>query len=233
MQIVTKIRETRRLPAPGPEPLGLAFDGTTLWIASREAHRLYAVDPATWTVGEEAEAPGAPFGIAIAGDGLRVVIGYGDDDDDRYIYRFVPRHGFTSERIECPDLSGVHLAFDRGTLFLSQAHNMRILALDSRGTVTRKIQLDRVPVGMTIIDGLFYLITGDKDFKNLQLTKVDDRGERPHLTSLEAIPFAARGLAFDGSHFWTSHRDKNEIVAFMMPVSEADLVADTGGAPAG
>jgi hypothetical protein len=214
MQIVTEINETRRLRAPGPEPLGLAFDGATLWIASREAHRLYAVDPMSWTVGEEAESPGAPFGIAVAGDELRVVIGYGEDDDDRYIYRFVPRHGFKSDRIECPDLSGVHLAFNGGTLFLSQAHNMRILALDYRGTVTRRIQLDRVPVGMTIIDGFFYLVTGDKDFKNLQLTKVDDRGETPRLTALAAIPFAARGLAFDGSCFWTGDRRANEIVAF-------------------
>ena len=67
--------------------------------------------------------PGAPFGIAVVGDELAVVIGHGNDDDDRYIYRFVPGHGFKSGRIQCPDLSGVHLAFDGATLFLSQAHN--------------------------------------------------------------------------------------------------------------
>ncbi|MGZ3510124.1 MAG: hypothetical protein ACXWNK_15885 [Vulcanimicrobiaceae bacterium] len=219
MKIVTEISETLRLPAPGPEPLGLAFQGTTLWIASREAHRLYALDPSTWSVGEEAQAPGAPFGLAVVEDELRAVIGYGDDDDDRYIYRFVPGHGFESDCIECPDLSGVHLAFDGDTLFLSQAHNMRILALDGHGAVIRDIRLDRVPVGMTIIDGFFYLITGDKDFKNLQLTKVDTHGETPLVTSLASIPFAARGLAFDGSRFWTSHRDNNEIVAFTMPMA--------------
>jgi hypothetical protein len=216
---VTEINEIVRLPAPGPEPLGLASDGTTLWIASREAHRLYALNSATWTVREEAQAPGAPFGIAVLGNELRVVIGHGDDDDDRYIYRFIPGHGFKSERIECPDFSGVHLAFDGDTLFLSQAHNMRILALDGRGAVIRDILLDRVPVGMTIIDGFFYLITGDKDFKNLEFTKVDAHGETPRLTPLASVPFAARGLTFDGSRFWTSHRDANEIVAFTMPVA--------------
>lgn len=185
-----------------------------MWIASREAHRLYALDSATWTVREEVRAPGAPFGIAVIGNELRVVIGYGHDDDDRYIYRFIPGHGFKSERIECPDLSGVQLAFDGDTLFLAQAHNMRILALDVDGFVTRYIRLDRVPVGMTIIGGLFYLITGDKDFKNLELTKLNAHGETPHLTSLASVPFAARGLTFDGSRFWTSHRDHNEIVAF-------------------
>jgi hypothetical protein len=63
---MTEITETVRLPAPGPEPTGLGFHGATLWIASCEAHRLYAMDPATWTVCAQAQAPGAPFGIAVA-----------------------------------------------------------------------------------------------------------------------------------------------------------------------
>jgi hypothetical protein len=208
------IDEILRFPAPGPEPLGLAFDGTALWISAREAHRLYAVDPATWTVREEIQTPGAPFGIAVAGNEFRVVIGFGEDDDDRYIYRFVPGHGFTDDRMACPDLSGVHVAWDGDTLFLSQAHNRRILALDDHGAVVRDIRLERVPVGMTIVDGLFYLITGDKSFRNLQLTKLEARGDTPVITSLASIPFGARGLAFDGSRFWTAHRDENEIVAF-------------------
>ena len=215
---MTEIIEALRLPAPGPEPLGVAFDGTTLWIASREAHRLYAMDPATWIVRAEAQAPGAPFGIAVAGDELRVVVGYGDDDDDRYIHRFAPGDGFKDDRMECPDLSGVHLAFDGNTLFLSQAHNRKILALDSDGAALREMRLDRVPLGMTLVDEVFYLITGDKKFKNLELTKLDVHGETPRLTSLASIPFNARGLTYDGSGFWTGHRDTNEIVAFRMPV---------------
>ena len=220
METLTEISEILRLPAPGREPLGVAFDGTQLWIACRETHRLYALDPATWTVKDEAGTPGAPFGIAVVGDELRAVIGHGEDDDDRYIYRFVPGHGFKSDRIECPDLSGAHVAFDGETLFLSQAHNLSILSLDARGAVIRNLRLDRVPVGMTIVNGSFYLVTGDEDFRNLQLTKVDARGETPRVTALASIPFAARGLTFDGSHFWTSHRADNEIVAFALPAAE-------------
>lgn len=216
---MTEITEIARFPAPGREPLGVAFDGTTLWVASREAHRLYAMDPATWTVRAEAEAPGAPFGITVVGDEFAVVIGVGDDDDDRSIHRFLPGHGFKSGPIQCPDLSGVHLAFDGETLFLSQAHTRRILALGGDGAVLREMRLDRVPLGMTIIDKLFYLITGDKKFKNLELTKLDARGETPRLTSLASIPFNARGLTYDGSHFWTGHRDSGEIVAFTIPTS--------------
>jgi hypothetical protein len=216
---MTEITEAVRLPAPGPEPLGLAFDGTTLWVSSREAHRLYAMDPVTWTVRQEAQAPGAPFGMTVVGDEFAVVIGHGDDDDDRYIYRFVPGHGFKSGRVQCPDLSGVHLALAGDVLFLSQAHNRKILALGADGAVLREIRLDRVPVGMTVIDGIFYLITGAKNFKNLELTKVDARREMLHVTPLASIPFVARGLAFDGARFWTGDRATNEIVAFPTPTS--------------
>lgn len=208
------IREELRLPSPAPLPLGLAFDGTTLWMASRETHRLYAINAPTWTVNEEAQAPGGPFGMTMVGDELRVVVGHGEKDNDRYIYRFIPGHGFKNDRIECPDLTGAHVAFDGDTLFLSQASYRKILALDGTGAVIREIPLDRTPVGMTISEGCFYLVTTDKEFENVQFSRLDARGENPNMTPLASIPFDARGLAFDGTRFWTSHRDNNEIVAF-------------------
>lgn len=207
----------RRLPSPAPKPLGLAFDGPTLWMASRETHRLYAIDAATWTVGEEAQAPGGPFGMTVVGDEVRVVIGHGEKDFDRYIYRFIPGHGFKNDRIACPDLTGSHVAFDGDVLFLSQASYRKILALDAQGNVTREIALERVPLGMTIVEGRFHLLTSDEEFENMQMTIVDARGETPSVETMASIPFDARGLAFDGSRFWTSHRDNNEIVAFELP----------------
>jgi hypothetical protein len=211
---MNEITEQLRLASPAPKPLGLAFDGGTLWMASRETHRLYAIDAATWTVRDEAQAPGGPFGMTVVGEELRVVIGHGENDHDRYIYRFIPGHGFKDERLECPDLTGAHVAFDGDTLFLSQASYRKILALDAQGNITREIALERVPLGMTIVDGRFHLVTSDAEFENLQLDTVDARGESPKFETLAAIPFDARGLTYDGSRFWTSHRDENQIVAF-------------------
>lgn len=211
------ITELLRLPSPAPLPLGLATDGTTLWMASRETGRIYAIDIAEWTVGEEAQAPGGPFGMTMVGEQLRVVIGVGPKDHDRYVYRFVPGHGFKSDAFACPDLTGAHLAFDGDTLFLSQAHYRRILALDAQGNVLREIPLHRTPLGMTIADGAFYLVTGDDEFENLEFWKVDAHGENPTVEVLASIPFDARGLAYDGTRFWTSHRDDNQIVAFAKP----------------
>ena len=211
------ISEQLRLPSPAPKPLGLAFDGGTLWMASRETHRLYAIDAASWTVRDEAQAPGGPFGMTMVGDELRVVIGLGENDHDRYIYRFIPGHGFKTERIACPDLTGAHLAFDGDVLFLSQASYRKILALDAQGNPTREIPLERVPLGMTIVDGRFYLLTSDAEFENMEFTVVDAHGETPRTETLASIPFDARGLTYDGSRFWTSHRDENQIVAFTVP----------------
>lgn len=217
METIHAIKELLRLPSPAPLPLGLASDGDTLWMASRETHRIYAIDTKKWTVGEEAQAPGGPFGMAMVGDELRVVIGHGEKDYDRYIYRFIPGHGVKSDRIACPDLTGSHVAFDGDTLFLSQAAYQRILALDGQGDIIREIALERRPVGMTIADGVFYVITGDEEFENLEFRRVDAHNETPEVTVLASIPFDARGLTYDGARFWTSHRDNNEIVCFEKP----------------
>jgi hypothetical protein len=215
METTQAINELLRLPSPAPLPFGLAADGDTLWMASRETQRLYAIAIKQWTVREEAEAPGGMFGMTMVGDELRVIVGVGDNEHDRYIARFIPGHGFKSERIACPDLTGNQLAFDGDTIFLSQAHYQRILALDAQGNVLREIPLPgRRPAGMTIADGAFYLLSADGDWDNLEFWKLDAHGERPAVTVLASVPFDGRGLTYDGSRFWTSHRDNNEIVAF-------------------
>lgn len=209
------MQELLRLPSPAPATQGIAYDGDVLWVTSCETYRVYAVNPSTGAGRDEATAPGEPFGLTVVGDELRVVVGFGNDADDRYIYRFVPGRGFKGERLACPDLSGAHLAFDGDELFLGQAWNKRILALDEHGAVVHEIPLERRPVGMTIVDGTFYVVTTDDEWGNRELTKVDARGETTQATKLASFPYNARGLAYDGSRFWTTDREKNEIVAFI------------------
>lgn len=182
-----------------------------------DTQRLYCIDTTTWTVHEEAQAPGRPYGMTMVGDELRVVIGIGEEDD-RYIYRFIPGHGFKeSDRIACPEFTGSHLAFDGDTLYLSQLGNARILSLDAAGEIIREHKLDAKPVGMTVRDGSFWLLSADDDIENITLTRVDAHDGSPKTEHLGRVPFAARALAFDGTRFWTSQRDDNEIVAFTKP----------------
>lgn len=211
MQIV------RRLPSPAPRPLGLAFDGNRLWAGTQEAGRLYSFDPQTWTAREEGQAPGKLVGLTFAGDELRAVVGVGEEDD-RHIYRFVPGRGFDdASRIACPDFTGSNLAFDRQTLYLSQAHDKRILALDAAGTITRTIALPCKITGLAVIEGVFHIVSADDAFEHMRVSALDATSDVVELHHLGDIPFVARGLAWDGTHFWSSDRANNEIFA-MVPV---------------
>ena len=215
---MNRIEEVRRLPSPAPRPQALAYDGTYLWMGSVTTGRLYAIDPLHWTVHEEAQAPGMPWGMTVVGEELRVVCGFGENDD-RYICRFIPGHGFKeNERIACPDFTGSQLGYDGEMLFLSQFYNSRVLELDARGGIVRSIPAPRQICGQTILDGTIYLLTTDDETKpEYFLTQIDARGTVPRTRDLAIIPFHARSLAFDGLRFWTNHREAHEIVAFVDP----------------
>lgn len=209
------ITESLRLPSPAPRPQSIAFDGEKLWMGSIDTQRLYAIDPQQWTVSEEERAPGKPWGMTVVGDELRVLCGEGDDDT-RIIRRFVPGHGFkTQDAIACPEDCGSQLSYDGALLFVSQWYNQRLLGLDERGGVVRRIDVPHQICGQCYVDGTFYLLTtDDEDTNDYYLTRVRLNGDAPISEDLVRIPFAARALAFDGTRFWTNHREQNEIVAF-------------------
>ncbi len=207
--------ELLRLESPAPRPQSLAFDGTVLWMGSRATRRVYALDPATWTVRDEAAAPGTPWGMTVVGDELRVVCGE-TDDDNRIIRRFVPGHGFkTHGGIPCPDDTGSQLSYDGERLYLSQWYRERILSLDDDGRVGTTIDLGHQIVGHVVVGGRFYTVTTDEEASDdYFLTRVDARGAHPVIETIARIGFSARALAYDGERFWTNHREADRIVAF-------------------
>jgi outer membrane protein assembly factor BamB len=209
------VEELLRLPSPAPRPQSIAFDGTLLWMGSRETKRVYALDPRTWTVRDEATAPGTPWGMTVVGDELRVLCGE-TGDDTRIIRRFVPGHGFKmQEAVPCPDDTGSQLAFDGDRLYVSQWYNKRILSLDDAGKVGTTIPVPHEICGQVIVGGRFYCITTDDEATNdYFLTMVDARTETPVSHDVARVGFPARGLAYDGERFWTNHREADQIVAF-------------------
>ncbi len=212
---MNSIEELLRLPSPAPKPQSLAFDGTLLWMGSRETRRLYALDPNMWTVREEAAAPGTPWGLTVVGDELRVLCGE-TAEDNRIVRRFIPGHGFKSgEAIACPDDTGSQLAYDGDRLYVSQFYKRRILSLDEHGAVGSIVNVPHDICGQVIVGGLFYLITTDDEKAgDYYLTSVDARSEPARTADLLRIGFPARALAFDGERFWTNHREADQIVAF-------------------
>lgn len=208
------VKELSRRTAPATRCQPLALLGNSLWVGSWDTHHVYAIDPKTWTVTEDVAAPGQPYGLATVGDELRVVVSLGEDDD-RYLYTFVPGKGFDeASKAPCPEFNGSHLAADGTTLYLCQATNGRIVELDASAKIVREIALPSRCAGMGFGPGGFHIIAADEEFENLQFATLDLSQSKPDIAPIAGIPFDARALVFDGSAWWTCEREASEIVSF-------------------
>ena len=212
------IQELQRLASPAPKPQSLAWDGSVLWMGSRETRRIYGINPVTWTVGWETAAPGTPWGMTAVGNELRVLCGE-TADAHRIIRRCLPGHGIdTKFCLPCPDDTGSQLGYDGQRLHVSQWYPKKVLTLGAEGDVERVINVPHGPCGQVFVGGAIYLVTTDDETTtDYWLTRVDPRKVTLQFDDIARIPFAARGLAFDGTRFWTNHREQNQIVSFARP----------------
>jgi hypothetical protein len=210
--------ERKRQAAPTVTPQALAWHKGTLWMGSRDLSRVYAVDPKTWTVREELEAPGIPWAAVSTGDELRFTLGEGENDD-RYVWRFVPGEGFKREgRFACPEFTGSYLSHDGEHLYLSQWYKGRILEMDESGKVLRTIEVGQEICGHTCVDGVLYVLRGHEEpEEEWSIVRLNPREERPNVEDIARVPFAARSLAFDGENFWSNYRANNETICFSVP----------------
>lgn len=215
---MNNIQEVRRLASPAPKPQSLAWEGSILWMGSRDTKVIHALNPVTWTVGWQATAPGIPWGMTAMKGELRVICGE-TADDHRIIRRCVPGQGFDATfGITCPDDTGSHLSYDGRMLYVSQWYPKKLIAVGEDGKAGRVIQVTRGICGHTWVDGVFFLMTTDAEETNdYWLTRVDPRPATPKIDDLAKVPFPARGLAFDGKNFWTNHRAADQIVCFERP----------------
>lgn len=209
------IKELQRLASPAPKPQSLAWDGSTLWMGSRETRGIFGINPKTWTVTWEAAAPGTPYGMTAIGPELRVLCGE-TAGDNRIIRRCIPGQGFDQKfALPCPDDTGSQLGYDGQRLYVSQWYPKKVIALDAEGKAARVIDIPHGICGQVFVDGYLFLVTTDDEATtDYWLTRVDLRPATPGCEDLLRIPFAARALAFDGTCFWTNHREKDQIVAF-------------------
>jgi hypothetical protein len=208
-------RSRRRSPAITPQ--ALAWHRDTLWMGSRDLHRVYAINVNDWTVIDERAAPGIPWAAVSTGDTLTFTIGE-DREDDRYLRTYNPATGFGEDRIACPEYTGSYLSFDRNHIHLSQWYKHRILKLDTKGNILRTIDVGAEVCGHAFVDGTIYVLRGvEKPDEDWCIARLDPREETPEVRDLATVPFACRSLTFDGTNFWTNHRAANEIVSFALP----------------
>jgi hypothetical protein len=215
------ITERKRLPSPAVTPQALTWDGSQLWMGSRDLQRIYRIERKGWTVTAEEKAPGIPWAAVSARDDIWFTLGEGPDDD-RYLWRYVKGRGFSgTDRIACPDFTGSYLSYDGEHLYLSQWYKHRILKLDAKGNILREIAIHAEICGHAFVEGSIYVLCGtEQDGGDWRLARLDPREAVPPIEELARVPFQCRSLAFDGERLWTNHRDANEIVSFAMPESK-------------
>jgi len=69
--------------------------------------------------------------------------------------------------------------------------------------------------GVAVIDDMACLLgTDDEDSEEYFFSRLDLRSGVAD--DLASVPFRARGLAWDGSRFWTNHREADRIVTFAL-----------------
>jgi hypothetical protein len=210
------ITELLRFPSPAVTPQALTWDGRALWMSSRDLGTLYKLDIKKWKVVDEFDPPGTVWAAVATNGVMHFTIGKGLNDD-RYVYRYDVKTGFT-KLFACPDLTGSYLSYDGENLYLSQWYEKRILRCDGKGNVVRKIDIGAEICGHTFVDGMIYVLRGvEKPYEDWRIARLDPREEKPEVKDLAVVPFASRSLTFDGEYFWSNHRAANEIVSFALP----------------
>ena len=209
-----------RYPSPVQGPQGLAWDGEMMWVTSAANGHLYALDLQTWKIRQEYAPPYEALGVTYIGAGFRLILAPAIEAPDlerdhRYVYSFTPEDGF-AECFACPDFSGSFLAYANETLYLSQAWDKKLIELDDTGAAVREVQLERRPVGMTIVDGAFYLATVDDDWVDGQLQRLGLNAPASAIQTLRPFLFKPRSVAYDGERFWTADRNNHAIVSFTL-----------------
>jgi hypothetical protein len=208
-------QELNRRPSPATRPHPLAYLGGLLWMGSWDTDHIYAIDPTSWSVRHDFEAPGKPYGLSTFGSELRVVVSHGEEDD-RYLYRLVPDSGFDlGSKTPCPDMTGSFMAAAGDRIYLGQMTFRRILVLKPDASVEREIALPTRCAGLGFgPQGRFYMISGDDELEHLSFGTLDISQSAPAFQAIRSLPDEARSLAYDGSSWWTSLRDENEIASF-------------------
>ena len=210
------IVEERRLKAPTITPQALTWNGSALWLSSRDLGTLQKIDVQRWIATEELDPPGIVWAAVATNGAMHLTIGKGLNDD-RYVYRYDSRNGF-KKLFACPEFTGSYLSYDGEHLYLSQWYKHRILKLDADGNVIRKIDIGAEISGHVFIDDLIYVLRGtEQNGVSWTIARLDPRQETPAVKDIAVVPFACRSLTFDGEHFWTNQRAANEIVSFALP----------------
>ena len=183
--------------SPGPDPRGLAFDGTYLWNSDATNDKIYKLD----TLGniiDSFDAPGsAPTGLAFDGTFLWNANCWSADK----IYQ-LDASGNIIDSFDAPGSLPYGLAFDGTYLWNTDSTDGKIYKLDTFGNIIDSFDAPgSYPRGLAF-DGTYLWnadSTADKIYKLDTLGNMIDSFDAPG-----SYPKVPTGLAFDGTYLWNA-----------------------------
>jgi hypothetical protein len=208
------IVELERLVFASREPHAIALDAQTAWISSRVTRCVDVMDRATWKKIGEIEPAGMPWGMTFDGGDVLMTCGEGKEDNRRI--RRWRRGDFVEGFLQCPDDTGSHLGISGGRILLGQWYNQKILVLRADGSIERSYETPHQICGVAVTNGAAYVLGTDEEEEGEYYVFRLDLGTGA-AADVAQVPFRARGLAWDGSRFWTNHREADRTIAFSLP----------------
>jgi hypothetical protein len=214
-KMLKPIVEVERYAATSPEPHSIGLDRTRAYVASRATRKIDIIDRASWKKVGELDPPGMPWGMTFSGGALVMTCGE-TDEDYRRIRRYVPDEGWAKSFVGCPDDTGSHLALYGGRVLLGQWYNQKLLLIDHGGAVSRSYDTPHGVAGVAIVGEIAVVLgTDEEEHGEYYISRIDlSNGASEDIAT---VPFRGRGLAFDGSRFWSNHREADGVVVFTLP----------------
>lgn len=194
----------KTVQAPGPRPTGLAFDGSSLWVADSVTDRIYKLDPGTGKVLASFESPGHhPEGLAWDGKCLWHI-----DSGEKLMYRINPAGGTALTVLESNSTDPRGLAWDGRYIWIADGKSHTLLKVSPEdGMMVQTFASPAAePTGLTF-DGK-YLWVADRGEDRLYLV---DPADGKCLSSLRSYGPFPTGLAWAGDSLWNADLENDEI----------------------
>lgn len=200
-------------------PTGLAWTGSTLWMADRGTDMFYEVDISTGAVTDSLTSPGwFPSGLAWH-DGLL----WSTDPGTGRIYATDPSRGLTVKTIESPVPSPTGIAWNGDRLWISDNREDVIMMIDPEDGTT--IESFRAPAGDTrgIVFGGGRLWCADRMRDEIYMV---DAGNGMVVMILEAPGEFPWGLSWKDSSLLVSDYQEDAIFALRTADDEHFVTSD-------
>jgi len=195
------------MPSPGPNPSGLAFDGTYLWHADATEDKIYKLDTSGNIVDSFDSPDDNPKGLTFDGTYLW-------NADDKYDFRSkiykLDTSGNIIDSFNSPSSRPSGLTFDGTYLWNADNNTDKIYKLDTSGNIVDSFDSPARYSGDLAFDGTYLFVVGNWDHK---IHKLDTSGNI--ITSFDT-PSAIYGLTFDGTYFWYSDGVEDKIYKIMI-----------------